>query len=164
MSLWMLQTKTSHLWKVIYAIILLGWRSTNDIWTYENLEKNLIYLPDFVCQQCILTSVQHYNVCNSITCRYLWVCGHQHYNVHADNSWLCFVFCRARMQSIDCAEYVINTLYWLGNWHSWSQWETKLLSTPTCSLPGLRALTWCQLGHYVIFNWYAKCNNKQVLK
>ncbi len=26
MLLWMLQTETSHLWKVRYAIILLGWR------------------------------------------------------------------------------------------------------------------------------------------
>ena len=26
MSLWMLQTETSHLWKVRYTIILLGWR------------------------------------------------------------------------------------------------------------------------------------------
>ncbi len=27
MSLWMLQTKTSQLWKVSYAIILLGWQN-----------------------------------------------------------------------------------------------------------------------------------------
>ncbi len=39
MSLWMLQTKTSHLWKVSYAIILLGWRyfDVHGLWLFCEL-------------------------------------------------------------------------------------------------------------------------------
>ncbi len=42
-SFWMLQTKTSHLWKVTYAIILLGWRYAAHLVLCSNLSFTIVW-------------------------------------------------------------------------------------------------------------------------
>ncbi len=66
MSSWMLQTKTSHLWKARYAIILIGWR-------YESFKINPSHSVTMISVNTNITHELYFNCEYILSLDYLWM-------------------------------------------------------------------------------------------